>query len=64
MPGSFLQIFHTFLRGPLGFVIVGDPPLCQVVTFYLTPVVYSYLAEVQECPYNRGAKEHEIMGIS
>jgi len=50
-------------RQPLGLAVVGGLLLSQVVTLYLTPVVYSYLAGVQEWLYKRGAKQREIMGI-
>lgn len=48
MPGSLRQIFHTFLSGPLGLAVVEGLLLSQVVTLNLTPVVCSYLAEIQE----------------
>jgi len=50
-------------RQPLGLAVVGGLLLSQVVTLYLTPVVYSYLAEIQERLYERGAKKRELMGI-
>lgn len=50
-------------RQPLGLAVVGGLLLSQVVTLYLTPVVYSYLAEVQEWLNKRGAKKRELMGI-
>lgn len=50
-------------RQPLGLVVVGGLMLSQVVTLYLTPVVYSYLATVQEWFYQRGAAKRALMGI-
>ncbi|MBI4964487.1 MAG: efflux RND transporter permease subunit [Desulfomonile tiedjei] len=50
-------------RQPLGLAVVGGLLLSQVVTLYLTPVVYSYLAGFQEWLDKRGAKKREIMGI-
>jgi len=50
-------------RQPLGLVVVGGLLLSQVVTLYLTPVVYSYLATVQEWFHRRGAANRALMGI-
>jgi HAE1 family hydrophobic/amphiphilic exporter-1 len=50
-------------RQPLGLAVVGGLLLSQVVTLYLTPVVYSYLAGIQVWLYERGAKKRELMGI-
>jgi len=50
-------------RQPLGLAVVGGLLLSQVVTLYLTPVVYSYLAGLQEWLRKRGAKKRELMGI-
>jgi hydrophobic/amphiphilic exporter-1 (mainly G- bacteria), HAE1 family len=50
-------------RQPLGLAVVGGLLLSQVVTLYLTPVVYSYLGGVQEWLNKRGAKKRELMGI-
>jgi HAE1 family hydrophobic/amphiphilic exporter-1 len=50
-------------RQPLGLVVVGGLMLSQVVTLYLTPVVYSYLATLQEWLYLRGAANRSLMGI-
>ncbi len=50
-------------RQPLGLAVVGGLLLSQVVTLYLTPVVYSYMATLQEMLRTRGAKRREILGI-
>jgi len=50
-------------RQPLGLAVVGGLLLSQVVTLYLTPVVYSYLAGLQEWLHKRSAKKRELMGI-
>jgi HAE1 family hydrophobic/amphiphilic exporter-1 len=50
-------------RQPLGLAVVGGLLLSQVVTLYLTPVVYSYLAGVQRWLKKRSARKRELMGI-
>ncbi len=50
-------------RQPLGLAVVGGLLLSQLVTLYLTPVVYSYLAQVQQWLRNRGANNRELLGI-
>jgi hydrophobic/amphiphilic exporter-1 (mainly G- bacteria), HAE1 family len=42
-------------RQPLGLVVVGGLLFSQLVTLYLTPVVYTYMAQVQAWLKNRGA---------
>jgi HAE1 family hydrophobic/amphiphilic exporter-1 len=42
-------------RQPLGLVVVGGLLFSQLVTLYLTPVVYTYMAQVQTWLKNRGA---------
>lgn len=50
-------------RQPLGLAVVGGLLLSQVVTLYLTPVVYTYLADAQQWFDSRGAKKKLMMGI-
>jgi HAE1 family hydrophobic/amphiphilic exporter-1 len=50
-------------RQPLGLAVVGGLLLSQVVTLYLTPVVYSYLAGFQKYMRKRNAPKRELMGI-
>ncbi len=40
-------------RQPLGMVVVGGLLFSQLVTLYLTPVVYTYMAQVQDWLKNR-----------
>src|SRR3989442_6829 len=42
-------------RQPLGLVVVGGLLFSQLVTLYLTPVVYTYMAQVQTWLKTRGA---------
>jgi HAE1 family hydrophobic/amphiphilic exporter-1 len=42
-------------RQPLGLVVVGGLLFSQLVTLYLTPVVYTYMAQVQTWLKSRGA---------
>ena len=50
-------------RQPLGLAVVGGLLLSQVVTLYLTPVVYSYLASIQEWMDQRNAARRAALGI-
>jgi HAE1 family hydrophobic/amphiphilic exporter-1 len=50
-------------RQPLGLAVVGGLLLSQVVTLYLTPVIYSYLGSFQDYLRDRGAKRREELGI-
>ncbi len=50
-------------RQPLGLAVVGGLLLSQVVTLYLTPVVYSYMASLQAMLRVRGARKRELLGI-
>src|SRR5204862_2949925 len=40
-------------RQPLGLVVVGGLLFSQLVTLYLTPVVYTYMAQIQEAIASR-----------
>jgi len=40
-------------RQPLGLVVVGGLVFSQLVTLYLTPVVYTYMAQIQEAIASR-----------
>ena len=42
-------------RQPLGLVVVGGLSFSQLVTLYLTPVVYTYMASLQGWLRNRTA---------
>jgi hydrophobic/amphiphilic exporter-1 (mainly G- bacteria), HAE1 family len=50
-------------RQPLGLAVVGGLLLSQVVTLYLTPVVYSYLGDIQERLNRRSATGRDLRGI-
>jgi HAE1 family hydrophobic/amphiphilic exporter-1 len=45
-------------RRPLGLVIVGGLLVSQLITLYITPVIYLYLEEFQEKVLNRTAFFH------
>jgi HAE1 family hydrophobic/amphiphilic exporter-1 len=42
-------------RQPLGLVVVGGLLFSQLVTLYLTPVVYTYMAQLQTAMRSRQA---------
>ena len=44
-------------RQPLGLVVVGGLIFSQLVTLYLTPVFYTYMAGLQETLHNRKRKK-------
>jgi HAE1 family hydrophobic/amphiphilic exporter-1 len=50
-------------RQPLGLAVVGGLLLSQVVTLYLTPVVYSYMASAQREYRRRTAAKRALIGI-
>lgn len=41
-------------RQPLGLVVVGGLIFSQLVTLYLTPVVYTYMAQLQAWLSSKG----------
>jgi len=41
-------------RRPLGLAVVGGLIVSQLITLYLTPVVYTYMAQVQTWLKSRG----------
>ncbi|HLH43654.1 MAG TPA: efflux RND transporter permease subunit [Bryobacteraceae bacterium] len=43
-------------RQPLGLVVVGGLMFSQLVTLYLTPVVYTYMAALQRLGHGKGNK--------
>jgi len=45
-------------RRPLGLTVVGGLLFSQLITLYLTPVVYTYMARILEAW--RGRKQHEV----
>ena len=42
------------IRQPLGYAIVGDLALSQILTLYTTPVVYIYFDKLQTRIFRRG----------
>jgi HAE1 family hydrophobic/amphiphilic exporter-1 len=50
-------------RQPMGLAIVGGLIISQVVTLYLTPVVYIYMDSFQRWINKRGEKKREMLGI-
>lgn len=50
-------------RQPLGLAVAGGLLLSQFVTLYLTPVVYSYLGNLQHWLNRRNKKKRELLGI-
>jgi HAE1 family hydrophobic/amphiphilic exporter-1 len=50
-------------RQPLGLAVVGGLLVSQVVTLYLTPVIYTYLAAFQDWLRIKGSEAREIRGI-
>lgn len=50
-------------RQPLGLAVVGGLLLSQVVTLYLTPVVYTYLGSIQHWLDNRASKGRSLRGL-
>ncbi len=50
-------------RQPMGLAIVGGLIISQVVTLYLTPVVYTYMDSFQKWLDKRGVKKRAMLGI-
>jgi HAE1 family hydrophobic/amphiphilic exporter-1 len=44
-------------RRPLGIVVVGGLAFSQIITLYITPVIYTYFDALQERLGRRKAKE-------
>jgi HAE1 family hydrophobic/amphiphilic exporter-1 len=51
-------------RQPLGLVVVGGLIFSQLVTLYLTPVVYTYMAQVQAWFRRRAAEPAVVAGVA
>jgi HAE1 family hydrophobic/amphiphilic exporter-1 len=53
-------------RQPLGLVVVGGLMFSQLVTLYLTPVVYTYMAQFQTWlrPSTAAVPAREAVGIA
>jgi HAE1 family hydrophobic/amphiphilic exporter-1 len=47
-------------RQPLGLVVAGGLAISQVVTLFLTPVVYTYLDDVQQWLNRRRGRSEEV----
>jgi HAE1 family hydrophobic/amphiphilic exporter-1 len=50
-------------RQPLGLAVVGGLLFSQLITLYLTPVVYIYLAGVQEKLGRRKKKREALVPV-
>jgi len=51
-------------RQPLGLVVVGGLLFSQLVTLYLTPVVFIYLARLQDWLEQRARRSGGIAGAA
>ena len=51
-------------RAPLGLTVVGSLLISQVITLYLTPVVYIYLDRLQTWGSSRGSKSEAEMPVT
>jgi HAE1 family hydrophobic/amphiphilic exporter-1 len=50
-------------RQPLGLVVVGGLLFSQLVTLYLTPVVYTYMAQLQTSLRHRAAADSQPAAV-
>ncbi|WP_342587857.1 efflux RND transporter permease subunit [Alsobacter soli] len=50
------------LRQPLGIAVVGGLCVSQVLTLYITPVVYFYLDKIETLLSGRGKRQNEEAG--
>ena len=50
-------------RAPLGLTVVGGLMISQVITLYLTPVIYIYLDRLQSWGSRKGSKSEAEMAI-
>jgi HAE1 family hydrophobic/amphiphilic exporter-1 len=51
-------------RQPLGLVVVGGLLFSQLVTLYLTPVFFTYMAQLQTAMHRRRTPEAESLAVS
>jgi len=51
-------------RQPLGLVVVGGLLFSQLVTLYLTPVVFVYMAQLQAWLARRSPRGGPALGLS